>query len=144
MVCPHARQVVGLQFQANRQPILLLLADAASLPVELKLRGETGKYLLREAYREDLPESVLKRPKMGFGVPVDHWLRHELRSKSYEILLDRRAARGYFRPEAVQQLLAEHDSGRANHQFLLWALLMLELWHVNFVDARRSAAATVA
>ena len=129
-----------------RSPLLdhEVVEFAASLPVELKLRGETGKYLLREAYREDLPESVLKRPKMGFGVPVDHWLRHELRSKSYEILLDRRATRGYFRPEAVQQLLAEHDSGRANHQFVLWALLMLELWHVNFVDARRSAAATVA
>jgi asparagine synthase (glutamine-hydrolysing) len=129
-----------------RSPLLdhEVVEFAASLPVEWKLRGDVQKYLLREAFRADLPADIVQRPKMGFGVPVDHWLRDELRSKSYEILLDSRAARGYFRPAAVRRLLDEHNAGRANHQFVLWALLMLELWHVHFIDAKRNTAAGVA
>jgi asparagine synthase (glutamine-hydrolysing) len=118
---------------------------AASLPVGWKLRGGVQKYLLREAFRDDLPPEILGRGKMGFGVPVDHWLRNELRPRAYEILLDPRAlARGYFRPDTVRRLLDEHSSRAANHQFVLWALLMLELWHVNCVDAPRAAAVGVA
>jgi len=129
-----------------RSPLLdhELVEFAASLPVALKLRGDVQKHLLREAFRDDLPTEIRGRRKMGFGVPVDHWLRHELRTKSYEILLDSRASRGYFRRETIQRLLDEHTSERANHQFLLWALLMLELWHVNFIDTKRDAAASVA
>jgi asparagine synthase (glutamine-hydrolysing) len=127
-----------------RSPLLdhELVEFAASLPVEWKLRGDVQKYLLREAFRDDLPEEILGRGKMGFGVPVDHWLRGELRSRAYEILLDPRAlARGYFRADTVRRLLDEHSSRAANHQFVLWALLMLELWHVNCVDVPRAAVA---
>jgi asparagine synthase (glutamine-hydrolysing) len=130
-----------------RSPLLdhELVEFAASLPVEWKLRGNVQKYILREAFRDDLPSGIVDRRKMGFGVPIDHWLRNELRSTAYEILLDRRAIdRGYFRAAAVRRLLDEHSSGRANHQFVLWALLMLELWHVNFVDVRQSVAVGVA
>jgi asparagine synthase (glutamine-hydrolysing) len=131
-----------------RSPLLdhEVVEFAASLPVELKLRGSVQKHILREAFRGDLPPEVLGRTrKMGFGVPVDHWLRDELRSQAYDILLGHRAiGRGYFRPEGIRRLLDEHSSARANHQFVIWALLMLELWHVNFVDARRAVAASVA
>ena len=63
------------------------------------------------------------------GVPLDHWFRNELREFTREILLDRQTLdRGYFRPEAVQLLLDDHQSGRFDHSLRLWALLVLELW----------------
>jgi asparagine synthase (glutamine-hydrolysing) len=110
---------------------------AASLPLRLKLRGFTQKYVLRRAMRGLLPEPILRRPKMGFGVPIDHWFRHELREMAYDVLLDARARqRGYFRPEVVRRYLDEHVQGRANHHPRLWSLLVLEQWHRVFVDTR--------
>ena len=118
---------------------------AASLPLHLKLRGWTQKYLLRRAMRGLLPEAVIRRPKMGFGVPIDHWFRHELREMAYDVLLDARAQqRGYFRPEVVRRYLDEHVEGRAHHHPRLWSLLMLEQWHRVFIDARPAPSAAPA
>jgi asparagine synthase (glutamine-hydrolysing) len=118
---------------------------AASLPLHLKLRGFTQKYLLRRAMRGLLPEAVLRRPKMGFGVPIDHWFRHELREMAYDVLLDARARqRGYFRPEIVRRYLDEHVEGRAHHHPRLWSLLMLEQWHRVFIDTRPASSAAPA
>jgi asparagine synthase (glutamine-hydrolysing) len=110
---------------------------AASLPPRLKIRGLVQKYLLKRVMRGVLPENVLRRRKRGFGVPIDHWFRHELREMAYDVLLDARArARGYFQPEALRRYLDDHVQRRADHHFRLWNLLMLELWHRTFVDAR--------
>jgi asparagine synthase (glutamine-hydrolysing) len=118
---------------------------AASLPLHLKLRGWTQKYLLRRAMRGLLPEAVIRRPKMGFGVPIDHWFRHELREMAYDVLLDARARqRGYFRPDVVRRYLDEHVEGRAHHHPRLWSLLMLEQWHRVFIDARPAPSAAPA
>ena len=122
-----------------RSPLLdhEVLEFAASLPLSLKLRGWTQKYLLRRAMQGLLPDAVLRRSKMGFGVPIDHWFRHELRDMAYDLLLDARARqRGYFRPEVVRRYLDEHAEGRAHHHPRLWSLLMLEQWHRVFIDTR--------
>jgi asparagine synthase (glutamine-hydrolysing) len=72
---------------------------------------------------------------MGFGVPLDHWYRDEQRPLLHDILLDTRAAnRGYFRTESVRQLIDEHQSGRWDHSYRLWALICFERWHRTFVD----------
>ncbi len=108
---------------------------AATIPSDLKLRGRTKKYILKRALADLLPEEILHRPKMGFGVPIDHWLRHELRDVAYDTLLGARSMeRGYFRRETVLRLLDEHVQGMANWHYLLWTLLMLELWHRTYVD----------
>ncbi len=79
-----------------------------------KLRRGRGKRILREAFPELLPPRVMRRPKMGFGVPLEQWFRHELKDYSRQVLLDRRALdRGYFRPEAV-----DADVGRASNRGL--------------------------
>ena len=66
---------------------------------------------------------------MGFGVPIDHWFRHELKELSNDVLLDDTALqRGYFRREYVEQLLSEHQSNAFDHAYRLWALVVLELW----------------
>ena len=108
---------------------------AATIPFELKVRGRTKKYILKRALDGLLPDAILHRPKMGFGVPIDHWLRHELREMAYDTLLSRQAVgRGYFRPAVVRRMLDEHARGKAAWHYLLWTLLMLELWHRTYID----------
>jgi asparagine synthase (glutamine-hydrolysing) len=110
---------------------------AAAMPVEYKLRHGRGKRILVETFRDLLPASVQHRKKMGFGVPIAAWFRGELRELTHDVLLDSRAQeRGYFRPSAVRRLLDEHQSGKADHAHRLWALLVLELWHREWLDGK--------
>jgi asparagine synthase (glutamine-hydrolysing) len=109
---------------------------AAAMPLELKLRGKQGKRILRETFADLIPSSIARRPKMGFGVPLDHWFRNELRPLLHDTLLSERSlSRGYFRPETVRQLIDEHVTGRWDHSYRLWALLVLELWQQTWLDA---------
>jgi asparagine synthase (glutamine-hydrolysing) len=129
-----------------RSPFLdhVLLEWAASLPTELKIRRGRTKHILKQAVADWLPPEVLDRPKMGFAVPLAQWLRGELRDFSHDLLTDQTArGRGLFRPEAVADLLNEHDRG-INHSSRLWALIQFEQWHRTFVDARTPAATTSA
>jgi asparagine synthase (glutamine-hydrolysing) len=108
---------------------------AASLPAGYKLRGLTTKYLLKRALRGLVPDTILTRRKMGFGVPLGHWFRNQLKGfLEAHILSERAVARGYFKREAVRHLVDQHASGRRDYAHQLWTLLMLELWHREFVD----------
>ena len=108
---------------------------AAQMPLALKLHGRRGKRILVETFADLLPESIQSRPKMGFGVPLDHWFRGELRELLCDTLLDPRSLqRGYFDPAAVKRLVDEHVSSQWDHSARLWLLLMFELWQQRFVD----------
>lgn len=108
---------------------------AARMPIELKIQGAKGKRILIDTFRDLLPESIQNRGKMGFGVPIDHWFRDELRSLLEETLLDERTfERGYFRPDALRRLVDEHVSGTQDHAYRLWNLVCLEQWHRTFID----------
>jgi asparagine synthase (glutamine-hydrolysing) len=112
-----------------------LMEFAASLPPELKLHGRTGKKLLKSLLRPLLPPALLHRPKMGFGVPIDHWFRGPLRDVLREVLLSRRALdRGFLTPQAVATLVDEHLTGQRNWHYLLWDLIVLEVWFRTFID----------
>ena len=112
------------------------LEFAASLPSSLKLKdGVDGKHILKTAAAPYLPAEVIHRKKMGFGVPIDHWFRHELRDMVHDTLLGTRARqRGYFEPGYVEHILRRHESGGESWQYVIWNLLMLELWHLMFID----------
>ena len=121
-----------------RSPFLdhVLMEFAASLPASLKLRGTDGKRILRRALRDTLPDEILDRPKMGFGVPLDSWFRNELRDLPAERLLDPSSlGRGYLNGDEVERLIAEHHAGAADHSFRIWALLQLDSWHREVADA---------
>ena len=108
---------------------------AATIPFPLKIQGRVKKYILKRALTGILPDEILHRPKMGFGVPIDHWLRHELKDMAFDTLLSSRAiSRGYFRVGTVRRLLDEHLRKRTSWHYLLWTLLMLELWHRTYID----------
>ena len=123
---------------APRSPLLdhRLVEFCAALPSSFKLRGRTSKWLLRQLMQDRLPPAILTRPKMGFGVPVGEWLRTELRPLLEDTVLSSRASnRGYFNPAAVRAIAQDHLTHRADRTPHLWALLMLELWFGEFVDA---------
>lgn len=122
-----------------RSPFLdhVVMEKAAALPVSFKLHGLTKKYLLKKIARGLVPDEVIDRPKMGFGVPLGRWFRGPLRELAHDVLLGSSLrARGYFRPAAIERLLDEHVTGRRNWHYHLWNLLVLELWHRTFIDRR--------
>ncbi|MBF0481404.1 MAG: asparagine synthase (glutamine-hydrolyzing) [Desulfovibrionaceae bacterium] len=99
------------------------------LPVSLKLRGFTGKYLLRRALSGIVPPQVLSRPKRGFLIPVSQWLRGVLGPLMEELLGEEHLrAQGLFNPAPVGRLVAEHLAGTADHRRPLWTLLVLQIW----------------
>jgi asparagine synthase (glutamine-hydrolysing) len=125
-----------------RSPLLdhRLMEFAASLPTDLKVRNGQAKYLLKAVMQGMLPKKVLERDKMGFAVPIDRWFREECRGFIREILLsDRSVGRGYFRAERVRELIDRHQQGITNDGYRLYALLMLELWHRQYVDAAHAS-----
>ena len=108
---------------------------ASRVPVDLKLRGRTSKYLLKYAFRDMLPDAIRTRPKMGFGVPVAEWLRDDLRPMLEDLVLSKQALeRGYFDAAAVRGLADDHINRRYDHGYRLWSLLWLEIWHRQFID----------
>ncbi len=108
---------------------------AATIPFNLKLNGSRTKHILKEAARGLLPDEIIDRKKHGFGVPLGAWLRRDMES-AREILLSRRAReRGLLAMTVVERLIGEHESGKRDHSRQLWALLTLEEWHRQFVDA---------
>ena len=126
----------------TRSPLLdhVLLEWAARIPSETRMAGGRTKALFKAAMAPYLPRAILHRRKMGFGCPIDQWLRRELKELAYDTLLAPAAReRGLMRPEYVKRLLDEHCAYRANHHTRLWALLMLELWFRTWIDG---AAAT--
>ncbi len=99
----------------------------ASLPSSVKLRGGTGKYLLKEALRPVLPKEVLFRTKMGFAVPLDGWFRGSLKQHIAEVVGGERLAKsGLFEPATLRRMVADHQSGRRDYSAPLWSLLMFD------------------
>jgi asparagine synthase (glutamine-hydrolysing) len=108
---------------------------AASIPPELKLKGLTTKYILKQAARELLPPEIIDRPKHGFNAPINRWFNADWAGRLDGLLFDRTAReRGIFDAAYLRSMLDEHRSGRRNHDSLLWAVMMLEMWHRRFVD----------
>jgi asparagine synthase (glutamine-hydrolysing) len=117
-----------------------LVEFAATLPDSLKIRGLTGKYLLRRALADRLPEAVLTRPKTGFGVPLRRWIGHDLREMADDLLSEEAIhRRGLFRPGAVEAMRRAVDRGSGDHAYVLWALMTLEIWQRTFLDAPRDS-----
>lgn len=128
----------------SRVPFLdhLLVEWVAGLPENMKLRGRTTKYILREAMKDLLPAPILSRGKMGFPVPFGSWIRGRFRPVVDELVLGERArARGLFNRAFVERIVAEHMSGRVDHSERLWALVNFELWQRRFIDGEEAGSA---
>lgn len=122
-----------------------MLEFANRLPIELKLKGFTRKYLLRRIMKGVLPDNIINRPKKGFNIPVAKWFRHELKGLLLDTLSrDRVQRQGLFRPEAVEALLSQHFTGKRDNRKLLWTLLVLQLWYDRWMTPQPAPAGSSA
>ncbi|PYX19997.1 MAG: asparagine synthase (glutamine-hydrolyzing) [Acidobacteria bacterium] len=118
----------------------------AALPVDWKFRTGTRKFILKKlAERLGIPPALLHRRKQGFQLPLVEWMRDSMKDQYLRVLLEERTLqRGYFKPDAVRALIDEHTRGRRNRSGILWRMLVLELWHRNFMEAGASRGTATA
>ena len=109
-----------------------------SLPIAWKFRARERKQVLKKlAERVGIPAEVIHRRKQGFQLPLVEWMRGETQAKFWSVLLEPRTLqRGYFKPDAIKSLIDEHVQRRRNRSGLLWRMVVLELWHRNFMESR--------
>jgi len=118
----------------TRVPILdhRLIELVWRIPLRQKIRDGRGKWLLRQILYRHLPKDLMERPKMGFGIPLDFWLRGPLRDWCENLLNENRLRQeGYFQPALIRGMWAEHLSGEKNWCYHLWDVLMFQAWLQN-------------
>jgi len=127
------RAAMGVSLE-TRVPFLdhRVVEFAWQLPLSLKIHNGLSKWVLRQVLYRYVPKGLIERPKSGFGVPIDTWLKTDLRDWA-ENLLDERRLRteGFFNPQAISQKWNEHLSGTRNWQYHLWDILMFQAWLEN-------------
>lgn len=114
-----------------RSPLLDddLVRQMIQVPSRLQFRGGTNKYLFKKAMRGQLPEEIIDRPKKGFGIPIAHWIRQDLRREFEEIFNTRSIQKdGLFEASALQSLLQEHLSGKKDNRKQLWTVYVFQKW----------------
>ncbi len=104
------------------------------IPLSLKLRGRTTKYILRQVAAGLLPSAIRQRKKHGFLVPLDEWLRGPLKELMLDILSPMAIKKtGYFQPPYISNLIRQHLHGRQRFGKQLWTLLVFHLWHRKYI-----------
>lgn len=129
----RASMAVGLE---ARVPLLdhRIVSFGLALPRDYKLHGRTGKWLLRQVLDDYVPPELTDRPKSGFAVPIAKWLRGPLRDWAEDLLSEKALGEtGLLHAQPIRQAWAEHLSGRANRQYGLWGILMLQAWQRHWL-----------
>ena len=127
----RAAMAVSLE---TRVPLLdhHLAEFAWTLPLDYVLRDGVSKWPLRQILYKHVPRELIERPKMGFGVPIDSWLRGPLREWAEDLLNESRLRNeGFFHPAQIRQKWTDHIGGARNHQNHLWVVLMFQSWLAN-------------
>jgi asparagine synthase (glutamine-hydrolysing) len=99
------------------------------VPFSMKVRNDGGKWLVKQLLYKYVPRAIAERPKMGFDVPINDWLRGDLREWAENLLDEKRLRReGFFNPILIREKWSQHLSGKFNNQQSLWTILMFQAW----------------
>ncbi len=110
-----------------------LAALVSSMPEKMRINKRITKWVLREAMKNIIPQSILERPKVGFRVPVNEWFQTSMKDYLYDHLTGTTSiTKQYYHKNVLEKVLADHVSGKQNHEKLLWSLLNLEIWHQQY------------
>ena len=136
------RASMGCSLEA-RVPLLnaSVVEFATRLPIDLKLRRLTRKYIFRKAVAGHLPPEIINRPKKGFGMPVSKWLQTHLRGLLLDLLSPERLRKqGLFQTSVVEQLIQDHLNGQRDNRKYLWSLLVFQLWYAKYFERKEIGA----
>ncbi|MDC1150374.1 asparagine synthase (glutamine-hydrolyzing) [Gammaproteobacteria bacterium] len=133
ILCKVDRAAMGVSLEV-RTPFLdpEVIKFSSSLPLNFKISNGEGKWILRQILYKHVPQSIIDRPKSGFGIPIGIWLRGPLREWAEELLsYDRISNEGFFNPDIVSNIWKDHISGRRDWTTRLWAILMFQAWYAR-------------
>jgi asparagine synthase (glutamine-hydrolysing) len=108
----------------------------ATIPGDMKLRGFTTKSIFRSAMKDILPDTILKRGKQGYSLPLKNWLRVQMRDYAQEVIASSELIQEVFDLSYIQRMVREHLDYRANHSHTIWALVNLAVWHRLFIESQ--------
>jgi len=123
-----------------RAPMLdhKLVEFAATIPPHFRIHERVTKYLLKKLAQKYLPNELINRPKMGFTMPVAQWINREWREMSEDLVLsDRAIQRDNFNSRYLRQIVNEHRRGRRDHSYIIWTLMVLEIWYREIIDGKK-------
>lgn len=132
----RASMAVSLEARA---PILdhHLIEFAFKIPSKCKIKGRVEKYILKQLAYKLLPREIIDRPKMGFAMPVAQWINRDWKDMSEELILGQRAAqRNIFNKVYVRHIFDEHRRSRRNNSYIIWTLMILEMWYRRYIDQK--------
>jgi len=121
----------------GREPLLdhRLVEFVARLPAEMKIKGADKKYILKQIVHKYVPEKIMNRPKMGFGVPVFEWLRNDLKYYADEYMsVASFENHGLFKKDAVRGVMQKFYNGDRNSESLFWYLLVFQMWYKRWMN----------
>jgi asparagine synthase (glutamine-hydrolysing) len=144
LLCMTDRMSMAHSLEA-RVPFLdvPLVEQMSRIPLSAKMTGLRLKAMLKDIMKPHLPGEILTQTKMGFSIPLARWIRDELGEVLNDCLSERQIrARGYFRFETVERMRRAHAAGKENHADALWSLLILEIWHREYLPETGSPSAS--
>ena len=112
-----------------------LVEFSQKIPLNLKQKNGQGKWILKKSMEDYLPKEIIYRPKTGFGAPLRHWIRNDLKELIGDILsYESINKRGFFNAKAVQEMISFNNQGKIDASYTIFSILCIEIWCLSFVD----------